>query len=111
MSLLLARDDDIQGLSIKDDSSMPRVYQALQLRHKDFVTHDSCQQHIRRVFYGDSETALRARDDSSFQHRSGRDLLLHAVMIPLYSLSYIVSRYDVKMRLCFLIVVVVIDLS
>ena len=55
----LGRDDDIDGLSVRDESSMPRIYQAIQLGHKDFVTHDSSQQHIRRVFYG--------RRDESFK--------------------------------------------
>ncbi len=58
----------------------------------DFVTHDSSQQHIRRAFYGDAATELRARDDASFQHRSLRALLAQTLLIPLYSLAYIASR-------------------
>ncbi len=45
----LDQDDDINGLSIKGNSIMPRVYQALQLDHVDFVTHDSSQQVTRKV--------------------------------------------------------------
>ena len=51
--MFVGRDDHIEGLSIKDASTMPRVYAALQLEHREFVTHDNCQQVIRRAFFGE----------------------------------------------------------
>jgi len=46
---LLGRDDDIPDLSVREGSNMPRIYQAIQLDHRQFVSHDNSQQLIRKV--------------------------------------------------------------
>ena len=43
VELFLDQDDDIEGVS-RGSTVLRRIDQALQLNHKDFVTHDSCQQ-------------------------------------------------------------------
>ena len=44
LELFLDKDDQIEGLGTRSTDIHPRILQALHLKHKDFVNHDSCQQ-------------------------------------------------------------------
>jgi len=83
VEMLLGRDDFIAGLSVKAGSDIPRIYQAIQLDHRLFVTHDNSQQIIRKVFYS-GPTMSKRRPLLTF--------LTSLVMIPVYSLAFIAQR-------------------
>ena len=44
----------MEGISMKGTSLLPRIHQSLMLKLSNFVTHDYCQQAVRKTYYGDS---------------------------------------------------------
>ena len=49
------KDDDTADVSIKGESWLPRIEEALILNLGDFVTHDYCQQLVQKEFFRDSD--------------------------------------------------------
>eukprot|EP00095_Tigriopus_kingsejongensis_P004592 maker-scaffold416_size178335-snap-gene-0.25 protein:Tk04592 transcript:maker-scaffold416_size178335-snap-gene-0.25-mRNA-1 annotation:"short transient receptor potential channel 5-like" len=89
VELFLGQDDDIDGLSLKGSTLLPRIYQGLQLNLEDFVTHDNCQQVIREAFYGGQERDQLA-EESSLDYVI--TTLIQLVGTPWYSLWYILYK-------------------
>ena len=53
--MIAPKDDNTEGVSIKDtDMVLPRIHESLILNLGDFVTHDYCQQLVRKAFFEDS---------------------------------------------------------
>lgn len=69
ITLFLSKDDNIKGISVKGTSLLPRINQSLMLHLSDFVTHDYCQQSVRKAYYG----------ESSFKKKTGAVLFLLVV--------------------------------
>ena len=69
ITLFLNKDDHIEGIFIKGTSLLPRINQSLMLHLQEFVTHDYCQQAIRKEYYG----------ESSFKKKTGTVLFLLVV--------------------------------
>ena len=87
VELFLDRDDDIDGLSIRDCSVMPRIHQAIRLDLQDFVTHDHCQQVVRSIFF--DEEYDRVKDRGVFVQ--SWYFLIQVVLIPFYSVMFILA--------------------
>ena len=64
MSCIAPKDDHIADISTKGSSLLPRIHQSLILNLGDFVTHDYCQQLVRKAYFGDS--ALKKRTGVAF---------------------------------------------
>ena len=55
INMIAPKDDNTEGVSIKDtDMVLPRIHESLILNLGDFVTHDYCQQLVRKAFFEDS---------------------------------------------------------
>lgn len=72
----MAKDDRIEGISaarVGKISSMmlPRIDVALRLGHMDFVTHDSCQQVVREVFFGGKDLQKTGEDEEDREDGGG----------------------------------------
>ena len=88
VELFLDQEDRIEGVSIKGTTLLPRIYEAIQLNHKDFITHDNCQQVVRRAFYDDGGSGEEDK------HPIVRifEWLVQVVMIPVYCIFYILGK-------------------
>ena len=94
VKLFLEQNDDIDGIIIEHGSKMPRIFQALDLRHKDFVTHDNCQRVVREEFYDEQYDKFK---DSSVFLRVWHGLV-QVIMLPFYVLLHVVCKFKCCQR-------------
>ena len=87
----MAQDDHIEGICVDSEAKssmiLPRIDEALELNLTDFVTHDSCQQVVREVFYGDNRSMR-----SLFRAKSWCGLK-PVIMSPIYAILYVLTKW------------------
>lgn len=93
VELFLDRDDQIDGIS-RGSTVLRRIDQALQLGHKDFVTHDSCQQVVRHAFYDEGYSGVRNRSHARKALYGARQVL----GTPAFAVAFLLARW--KNRCC-----------
>ena len=93
--LFLAQVDDPEDRSITDTMLPPRINHALQLRFKDFVLHDYCQQFARDVFFGKKSFSLKNNRKSYMCSPRFQESLFLIFLMPLASISHSLSKFGI----------------
>ena len=88
VQLFLEQDSDIHGISVQGTNMLPRIYQAVELKHKAFVTHDNCQRVIYRAYYGDTVLGRSGASDTVWAAR----VIMQFLLTPLFSFCYMASK-------------------